>query len=404
VSVSNVINGKVPDTGLLKGSVHAIIGRDGYSAYQLAQKHGFVGTEEEWLLSLNGVDGTVEFDKLTAAQKESLRGERGVPGVYIGSGNMPAGYNVQIDPNGDSFSADELARISNPNLLDNWYFADPVNQRGQTEYTGTGYTIDRWKHDGTLAINDGYVTHTPNEWWNALYQPIDAKIANALIGRKVTLSVLARSAVSGNQMRIALYDITANNMEETVAYINTYGDLEVLAATFTVPESFAGHLVSAHFSVSTNFAGQGGSADLVAVKLETGDKQTLAHKDANGKWVLNDIPDYGDMLLKCQQYMIPFGAWRRVRAARVESDAIHFEIPVTRQMRIKPTLVNNSGIGFVVYAQDGSATFTVDGVSVEDAGAGYIRLVVGKAAHGFTDAHLANNHSDPASVYFDAEL
>ena len=33
---------------------------------------------------------------------------------------------------------------SNPNLLDNWYFADPINQRGQTEYTGAVYTIDRW--------------------------------------------------------------------------------------------------------------------------------------------------------------------------------------------------------------------------------------------------------------------
>ena len=32
-----------------------------------------------------------------------------------------------------------------PNLLDNWYFANPVNQRGQTSYTGTGYTVDRWE-------------------------------------------------------------------------------------------------------------------------------------------------------------------------------------------------------------------------------------------------------------------
>lgn len=301
--MSNVINGKVPDTGLLKGSVHAIIGRDGYSAYELALKHGFVGTEEEWLVSIRGADGTVEFDELTPAQKESLKGETGASGVYIGSGNMPDGYNVQIDPNGDIFSADDIARISNPNLLDNWFFADPINQRGQTEYTGAGYTIDRWKQDCTLAIKDGYITHTPNEWWNALYQPIDAKITNALIGRKVTLSVLARSAISGNQMRIALYDITANSMEGTVAYINTYGDLNVLSATFTVPESFAGHVISAHFSVSTNFAGQGGSADLVAVKLEIGDKQTLAHQDASKKWVLNDPPpDKGMELLKCQRY------------------------------------------------------------------------------------------------------
>ena len=35
----------------------------------------------------------------------------GIPGVYIGSGDMPEGYNVQIDPNGDSFSPDEIGDI-----------------------------------------------------------------------------------------------------------------------------------------------------------------------------------------------------------------------------------------------------------------------------------------------------
>lgn len=32
----------------------------------------------------------------------------------------------------------------NPNLLDNWYFVDPINQRVRGEYIGTGYMIDRW--------------------------------------------------------------------------------------------------------------------------------------------------------------------------------------------------------------------------------------------------------------------
>ena len=76
--MSNVINGKVPDTGLL-----------------------------------HGVDAPLEFDKLPPAQRESLRGEKGVPGVYIGSGNMPDGYSVQIDPNGDSFSADDIYHTGN---------------------------------------------------------------------------------------------------------------------------------------------------------------------------------------------------------------------------------------------------------------------------------------------------
>lgn len=46
------------------------------SAYGVAVKNGFVGTEEEWLNSLKG----------KSAQ------------IYVGTGEMPEGYAVQIDP------------------------------------------------------------------------------------------------------------------------------------------------------------------------------------------------------------------------------------------------------------------------------------------------------------------
>ena len=46
------------------------------SAYGVAVKNGFVGTEQEWLESLQG----------KSAQ------------IYVGSGDMPVGYAVQIDP------------------------------------------------------------------------------------------------------------------------------------------------------------------------------------------------------------------------------------------------------------------------------------------------------------------
>lgn len=51
------------------------------------------------------------------------------------------------------------------NLLDNSDFRNPVNQRGQTSYSASGYTIDRWllydpNGDGTVAINNGYISLT----------------------------------------------------------------------------------------------------------------------------------------------------------------------------------------------------------------------------------------------------
>ena len=37
------------------------------------------------------------------------------------------------------------------------------------------------------------------------------------------------------------------------------------------------------------------------MKLELGSVQTLAHQE-NGVWVLNEIPDYGEQLARCQRY------------------------------------------------------------------------------------------------------
>lgn len=56
------------------------------SAYAIAVQNGFEGTEEEWLSSLRGEKGD--------------KGDIGCSGVYVGSGDMPEGYSVQIDPEG----------------------------------------------------------------------------------------------------------------------------------------------------------------------------------------------------------------------------------------------------------------------------------------------------------------
>lgn len=46
------------------------------------------------------------------------------------------------------------------NLLDNSDFTNPVNQRGETSYTGSAYSIDRWKTSSnvTLTVGDGFIT------------------------------------------------------------------------------------------------------------------------------------------------------------------------------------------------------------------------------------------------------
>ena len=59
------------------------------------------------------------------------------------------------------------------NLLDNSDFTNPINQRGQTNYTGSQYMIDRWRMweaNHTLTINDGDITISGN-----MYQYVECK-------------------------------------------------------------------------------------------------------------------------------------------------------------------------------------------------------------------------------------
>ena len=84
-----------------------------------------------------------------------------------------------------------LDQISNPNLLDNWYFADPVNQRGQAEY-GEGYTIDRWclyvSGTTTISIENGVVIHEGAGGY--FQQRLERSKMEKLLGQAATLSVL----------------------------------------------------------------------------------------------------------------------------------------------------------------------------------------------------------------------
>lgn len=51
----------------------------------------------------------------------------------------------------------------------------------------------------------------------------------------------------------------------------------------------------------------GEAVPVIAAKVELGDKQTLARKDADGNWVLNDPPPNKALeLAKCQRYQIQF--------------------------------------------------------------------------------------------------
>lgn len=171
---------------------------------------------------------------------------------------------VQGEP-GPAYTAGENISISgsviatkafpcNPNLLDNWYFGNPVNQRGASGTISTeGYFFDRWKLvSGSVTINSGGI----------VLNGTIAQVLEYAVGQTVTATVLTPDGVT---------DVTPVYDDET--------------KTFTVTTQ---------------------GKTIRAVKLELGTQQTLAHQE-NGVWGLNEIPDYGEQLRRCQRYCFVWG-------------------------------------------------------------------------------------------------
>lgn len=249
-----------------------------------------------------------------------------------------------------------LGAASNSNLLDNWYFADPIDQRqghvvppgtayfsdtGLSAQAGTvsGYTtanyvdgvygsirvdsttyyvdwmqaargyvrdrtgLDRWPIMGDFYLLEPISTgakvtlvRANDNYKYPIYQVVDQP--HQYIGKKVTISALIEE-VSGENMflRISCRDSSNESLQTIDARISSTG---LIQATGIIPEGTVSFWASICF---TNMAVVGETVTVCAMKLELGSVQTLAHEDAEGNWVLNDPPpNRGLELLKCQRY------------------------------------------------------------------------------------------------------
>lgn len=180
---------------------------------------------------------------------------------------------------------------SNPNLLDNWYFADPINQRGQIKYTddrNSGvYSIDRWEVGwlGTIEVHDGFIRIVGGPQKGSVFN-LQQKLEQAkkLNGRIVTASIMYSH--SHENIGFGLWD-------QFASLPNTNGNIGVFSTTkiYHEGETFAIMATSENATI-----------DIYAVKLELGPVQTLAHKEGD-TWVLNDLPPNKALeLAKCQRY------------------------------------------------------------------------------------------------------
>lgn len=255
-----------------------------------------------------------------------------------------------------NLTAEELDSLksrwySNPNLLDNWYFENPVNQRGQTECTETGYTVDRWLQgfDGTLTstlTDDGIKIAAGND---GTYKNFEQVLPYVPTNTTFTMSFLVDNFASISQIytwfSASQFDIRDN----------------LITCTFK-----AGSSISGRKSIGIQVK-PGKTATIKAAKLELGSQQTLAHQDADGNWVLNEIPDYGEQLARCQRYQnIMEPGVKMIGRTAISNDAsvvAFFPLPTT--MRAKPIVSGGASIAanYRIYANGVSKTPTAVSVN-----------------------------------------
>lgn len=262
------------------------------------------------------------------------------------------GQVAGFDASGD---AAPVWGLSNPNLLDNWYFVDPINQRGQTEYQGNEiYTFDRYKISSNpviVKIMDGFirmekVVEAANN--PTLYQIIECP--SEFAGRTATLSVLYRTGGNAKCMFGIVIDGTEYKNEDFLPGSDTWA---LAAFSITIPSDST--QISVRVMQVRSQTEVDSYVDIMAAKLELGPVQTLAHQDADGDWVLNDLPlDKGIELAKCQRYMInlikpvdPNYCILGIGQAQTSGSAYIF-IPLPVEMRdSKPTITYSGNIRLV---------------------------------------------------------
>ena len=268
---------------------------------------------------------------LTDAQKQQARENINAPAPY------EAGDNISIT--GRIITT--KAFPCNPNLAANWYFGRPVNQRGQMEYTGSGYMIDRWYADEVvLAISSGAIRVSRSSrglWYSRIMQNLETDLSKEIAGKTCTLSALVKSVRGIGQVQLSVFNIS-DNVSTTNIYATLTGGIELVTVTFVVPESYSGKSLGVFFYPDSDDNSRSNGCDVYAVKLELGSQQTLAHQE-NGKWVLNEIPKFGDQLAECQRYF----EWIDVQL----TEAFNGSIPYKVVKRTTPVFTYHSVNGTV---------------------------------------------------------
>lgn len=184
------------------------------------------------------------------------------------------------------------------NLLHNWDFRNPVNQRGFTSTTNAGYTIDRWR-----SVTPGHkVELTPNGL------KLTAS-SEAELGYCITQYIENYKQFEGKTLTLSVHVVENTLTRGCSLRWNVYGSPVAIMGTGYFSYTFTQSSLSS-LSVGIQFwdknTDSGKYVVIDKMKLEIGSVSTLA----------NDPPaDYGEQLMLCKRF---FRLWT-TEAARTEA-------------------------------------------------------------------------------------
>lgn len=240
------------------------------------------------------------------------------------------------------------------NLLVNSNFRNPVNQRGETSYSGNVYMIDCWRGSAAdLTVNDGSISVSRGSRDFAIFAQFTPFVQ---LGKAYTLA--AQNAAG--EIILLVYTPEENMSNKSQRF------------------STAGHAIIARYSTSSNMFYIGASSTVDA----TLDLVWMALYE--GSYTLDTLPDYvpkENELAKCEEYAVKTKGhgW----GYTVNSTTLRLNIPVPTTLRVTPSIP--SGLSFTVVAN--GTVYTVTTYSVNSMDSGVVRLTL--TGTGFPSARTA---------------
>lgn len=284
----------------------------------------------------------------------------------------------------------DSVKNSNYNLLDNWDFKNPVNQRKQSTYLNTSAsisTIDRWIAGANMrveVISPGIrltaLTSNSRRFSQRIERP------ERITAQTVTVS-LDVIEVTG---RFSAYFSYGSSFEKTTpGMIMNAGLSGIKSFTVTLPgySDTAGNLAL----MISNRTDADVSITIRTVMLEIGSVSTLKP---------NAVSHYGEQESLCKRFLIPLSKDQRFRAVGVFPSALQFTIPIPQTLRVMPSVENMAAFSLKTLAAAEVPGVSISNIEMLRMDTALLVRVTTSAPHGLTDALLYLNEA----TFLNAEM